>query len=63
VQPRRVEQGKIHSGGLAPQERQLGAAQDQRPFLWLVDPEARMLEAFVLGPEGYPALVPASLWP
>lgn len=23
------------------------------PFFWLVDPEARMLEAFVLGPQGY----------
>ncbi len=23
------------------------------PYLWLVDPEGRILDAFVLGPEGY----------
>lgn len=30
------------------------------PFLWLVDPEARMLEALALGPEGYALALRAS---
>jgi Uma2 family endonuclease len=30
------------------------------PFFWLVDPEARMVEAFVLGSEGYTLAVRAS---
>ncbi|MBI4610999.1 MAG: Uma2 family endonuclease [Candidatus Rokubacteria bacterium] len=30
------------------------------PFFWLVDPEARMVEAFVLGPEGYTLAIRAS---
>ena len=30
------------------------------PFFWLVDPEARMVEAFVLGSEGYTLAIRAS---
>lgn len=30
------------------------------PFFWLVDPEARMLESLVLGPEGYALALQAS---
>ena len=35
-------------------------AQHRVPFFWLVDPEARSLEAFALGPEGYSLVVRAS---
>lgn len=30
------------------------------PFFWLVDPEGRVVEAFVLGPRGYSLAVRAS---
>jgi Uma2 family endonuclease len=30
------------------------------PFFWLVDPEGRMVEAFILGPQGYTLAVRAS---
>ncbi|HEV8640324.1 MAG TPA: Uma2 family endonuclease [Methylomirabilota bacterium] len=35
-------------------------ARHRVPFFWLVDPEARSLEAFALGPEGYSLVVRAS---